>query len=288
MSKKLDLKEPLTKKIIERMNIHFAICLDNTLQIEKCVNSVLFPIKNEMRPEAIGSGVFVHINGEYFLFSASHVFDEIGSYQLLMSCEGERYVTTFKGERFSSAKGLSGKHIDDPYDSSVFHIQDDISDNIKKLSLNYDDLDIIEPDSFLHSYVVSGFYAKKAKFINGAINCSRASFGTNELPNEVYSLLGINREWHISLSYEKDTISDGRYTRSPTPLGFSGGGIFKFSSFDLTNFNYKPKIERPKLSAITIEHRKEKGSAPGVLIGSRIKQHLALIKHYLPGFLDNK
>lgn len=287
MKEKIDLKNPLTKKVIGRIQTHFAICLDNTLQIEKSVNAILFPLKHESRPEQIGSGVFVNIKGEYFVFSASHVFDAIGEHELLMSCEGEERVTKFKGDRFSTARGVSGTHNDDPYDSSVFHIQDSISDNIKKLALNYDDLDRTVSDSFDHSYIVSGFYSKNSKLRNSTINCKRESFGSRELLKEDYELLGIDREWHLSLAYEKNLLKNGIFTLSPTPQGFSGGAIFKFSSFDLNKLCIKPKIERPKLHAITIEYKKEKGNIPGALIGSRITQHLALINNYLPGLLDD-
>lgn len=287
MKEKIDLKNPLTKKIIGRIQTHFSICLDNTLQIEKSVNAILFPLKHETRPEQIGSGVFVNIKGEYFVFSASHVFDAIGEHQLLMSCEGEERVTTFKGDRFSTARGESGTHNDDSYDSSVFHIQDSISENIKKLALSYDDLDRTDLGSFDHSYIVSGFYSKDSKLRDSTINCKRESFGSRELLQEDYDMLSIDRDWHISLAYEKNLIKNGNYSLSPTPQGFSGGGIFKFTSFDLNKLCIKPKLERPKLSAITIEYRKEKGSFPGALIGSRITQHLALINKYLPGFLDD-
>ena len=72
----------------------------------------------------VGSCVLLKVQDEFFGLSASHVFDNVGEYQLLFGY-GDR-LHSFAGDRFSSVRGPSGSHQDDPIDSSVFHITSDV------------------------------------------------------------------------------------------------------------------------------------------------------------------
>lgn len=132
MKPNIDLKNPIVKEGI----IYFQNKALEALKVPQRVESAVVPIyhvpKFKRKPVQIGSGVLVKIKSEYFILSASHVFDEIENYQLLIGDGTGSEIQSIPGDRFSSSKGKSGTHRDDPYDASVFHIQSPISEALKK------------------------------------------------------------------------------------------------------------------------------------------------------------
>lgn len=96
----------------------------NTPQtVEKAVIPIYHLPELKKQPIQIASGLLVNIKDEYFIFSASHVFEQIGNHQLLTGDGLGNKVISLPGERFSTPRGKSGTHSDDPIDASVYHIQ---------------------------------------------------------------------------------------------------------------------------------------------------------------------
>lgn len=283
---RLDMKDPKVKVISKYIHKIAASALDETLIIEKSVNPIFHTIKKPTKPEQIASGVFVRIKGQYFVLSASHVFDVIGAFSLLMAVEGEEKLTTFEGERFSTARGPSGSHSDDPIDASVFHIQTKVPDSVKALALSLDDLDWEPYDKVHSSFVMSGIRCKKSKTRGNQTFTERESFASVELSNEHYSNLGLNKEHHIALAYDDERHVNGQWQKSPSPKGFSGGGIFRINGLSVRSLFLRPNRLTPLLTAITIAHRRGKHNNPGVLIGTRVAVHLGLIQKYLPEIFE--
>ena len=81
MKESIDLNSNKIKNVIEYYEIKWKTALKFAEKIEYAVLPIYFPIKKVHRPEQIGSGVIVKIGTEYFIFSASHVFDVIGSHR---------------------------------------------------------------------------------------------------------------------------------------------------------------------------------------------------------------
>lgn len=288
MSKKnrLDMKDPMVNFVSQLFHGIAALALDETLIIEKSINPIFHTIKKPTKPEQTASGVFVRIKDQYFVFSASHVFDDIGKFQLLMAVEGEVKLATFAGERFSTARGPSGNHSDDPIDASVFHIQNKVPDSVKALALSLDDLDK-EPYDKGHSvFVMSGIRSKNSKAKGNQTFTKRESFGSVELSCEHYANLGLNKEHHLALAYDDEHYVNGQWQKSPVPAGFSGGGIFRINGLSVSPLFLRPNKPTPLLTAITIEHRRAKHNNPGVLIGTRVAIHLGLIQKYLPNVFE--
>lgn len=276
------MKDPKIKAISNYMHSTFVVALNETLIIEKSVNPIFHTIRKPTKPEQTASGVFVRIKDQYFVFSASHVFDDIGDFQLLMAVEGEEILTTFAGERFSTARGPSGYHGDDPIDASVFHIKTQVPDSVKSLALNLDNLDREPYDKGCSAFVMSGIRSKKSKTIGNKTFTKRESFGSIELSSEHYTNIDLNKEYHLALAYDDEHHINGQWQKSPVPSGFSGGGIFRINGLSINPLFLRPKKLTPLLTAITIAHRRGKNNNPGVLIGTRVAVHLELIKKFLP------
>ena len=113
----INLENPIVKKAIT----YFQNKMIKALNVPQRVESAVVPIYHKpslkRKPVQIGSGVLVKIKSEYFIFSASHVFDEIGSHQLLTGDGTGSEVQSLSGDRFSSGRGNSGAHKDDPIDA---------------------------------------------------------------------------------------------------------------------------------------------------------------------------
>jgi hypothetical protein len=288
MKPNFDLKNPIVKLAIRVHQAQMLKALSIHQRVENAVLPIYWPLKKITRPEQIGSGVVVFIKGEYFIFSASHVFDDIGSFALLVGTGGGEPLATLSGERFSTKKGISGSHSDDPIDASVFHIQQGITEQIKQVALSIEDLDIEQSDDSSSVYIASGFRVKKSNTVGDQANAHRDGFSSIEYGQSEYTIMGIDKNIHLALAYDDQVLVNGRWQKSPSPKGMSGGAIVK-----VHGINIKPPFQtaaEPKqlLSAITIEQRREKARKPGVLLGTRIKIHINLINKYLPHIIDSQ
>lgn len=279
MKPDIDLNNPLVKIFTKHMQTQTKKALEITQSIEKAVIPILHLSPFKTKPEQIASGVIVTIKDEYFVFSASHVFDDYGQRQLLTSDNTGSCVQSISGDRFSSSKGKSGTHQDDSIDASVFHMRSDISEELKQLAITLDDFDLF-PTRDSSIYIAAGFRAKKSRLNGNRIQSEREGFASAEIDSEKYSRCGIDSNYHIALAYEDKILVNGNWQHSPTPKGFSGGAMIKVDGISILGEDtFSP---RQLLGGIIIEHRKDKGKETGVLIGTRIGVHLGLIHQFLP------
>jgi hypothetical protein len=97
--------------------------------------------------------------------------------------------------------------------------------------------------------------------------------------------LKIDYDSHIALAYEKHVLVNGKWQLSPIPRGISGGAIIRIEGTNVLSERNRMPNPKQLLTAITIEHRKEKGDKPGCLIGTRTNVYLELIKKFMPDLL---
>jgi hypothetical protein len=287
MKPSFELDHPIFKLAIQTYQQQMEKALAVPQRVESAVLPIYLLLKSKTKPEQAASGVVLRIKDEFFVFSASHVFDPIKNYRLLIGAGDGTLLATLGGERFSSSKGASGTHADDPIDASVFHIQEGITDGIKKVALTLEDLDFSQPDTSKFIYMAAGFRTKKSYVKGKFSNCERECFPSLEYGNDEYSLLDINKNYHIALAYDNQVIMNGKWQTSPTPKGISGGAIIKVEGVTMSPPFVAHPESRQLLSAITIEQKRGKAGKPGVLIGTRISVHLGLIDKFLPNFLDS-
>ncbi|WP_067098511.1 hypothetical protein [Marinomonas atlantica] len=286
MKPDFDMDDPRVKFAIESHRKQMEKALSVSQTVEDSVLPIYWTLRSETKPEQVGSGVVVTIKDEFFVFSASHVFDDIGGFQLLLGTGEGSKLASLSGERFSSKKGPSGTHSDDPIDASVFHIQSGLTEKIKSIAISLNDLDLDQPDESRSVHMAVGFRVKKSNTDGNQVKAKRECFPSIEYGIDEYSILGIDRKTHIALAYENQVLMGGSWQTSPTPKGVSGGAIVKIQGVEmLPPFSIKSNAKQ-LLSAITIEQRREKAGKPGVIIGTRIGVHLGLIHTYLPGLLD--
>ncbi|MBU3169899.1 hypothetical protein [Clostridium estertheticum] len=287
MKPKIDLENP----IIKECTTYFHNKMIEALNVPQKVESAVIPIyhipKLKRKPIQIASGVLVKIKNEYFIFSASHVFDEIGNKQLLIGDGSGTEIKSISGDRFSSIRGKSGTHIDDHIDASVFHIQSPISEVLKKEAITLNDFDFPSPMDCKPIYISAGFRVTKSNTDGDTVRSKREGFPSSEIYEEDYLRLKINSEKHIALAYENQILLGGIWQTSPTPRGFSGGAIIRVDGVSLNQDTFDSSKCKQLLTGIIIEHRREKDKAPGVLIGTRIGIHIALIKNYIPDLFDD-
>ncbi|MEC1718408.1 hypothetical protein [Schinkia azotoformans] len=287
MKPNINLEHPIVKESIT----YYQNKMIQALNVPQRVESAVIPIYHvptlKRKPVQIGSGVLVKIKSEYFILSASHVFDEIGNQQLLTGDGTGSVVQLISGERFSSGKGKSGTHKDDPIDASVFHIQAQISEALKKVALTLNHFDFSGHKECEPPFIASGFRVKKSNTAGNTVQSKREGFPSMEISEEDYKRMKIDFETHIALGYENQVLLNGIWQTSPTPKGFSGGAIIRIDGLSLipnTCDNPEPK---QLLTGIIIEQRRGKNKEMGVLIGTRIDIHLALIKHFLSDLVDD-
>jgi hypothetical protein len=286
MKPDFDMDDPRVKFAIELHRKQMEKALSVSQTVEDSVLPIYWTLRSERKPEQVGSGVVVAIKDEFFVFSASHVFDDIGGFQLLLSTGEGSKLASLSGERFSSKKGPSGNHSDDPIDASVFHIQSGITEKIKSIAISLNDLDLDQPDESRSVHMAAGFRVKKSNTDGNQAKAKRECFPSIEYGVDEYSSLGIDRKTHIALAYENQVLMGGRWQTSPTPKGISGGAIVKIQGVEMSPPFSIESNAKQLLSAITIEQRREKAGKPGVIIGTRIGVHLGLIHTFLPGLLD--
>jgi hypothetical protein len=285
MKPNFDMDDPRVKLAIEIHRKQMEKALGVSQTVENSVLPIYWTLRSETKPEQVGSGVVVSIKDEFFVFSASHVFDDIGGFQLLLGIGDGSKLAALSGERFSSKKGSSGNHSDDPIDASVFHIQSGITDTIKSVAISLSDLDLDQPGESRSVHMAAGFRVKKSNTAGNQAKTKRECFPSIEYRTNEYSSLEVDRKTHIALAYENQVLMDENWQTSPTPMGLSGGAIVKVQGVEMSPpFSTKSNAKQ-LLAAITIEQRREKAGRPGVIIGTRIGVHLGLIDTYLQGLL---
>ncbi len=267
----------------------------SALEIEMKVENAVIPIfailptkmhrNPKKKPEQIGSGVLVNIKHQYFIFSSTHVFTVFEGKSFFTSISGHSLIEQISGERFST-RTINEKV--DKLDATVFHIQNEISTELKNIAISTDDFDISGIDNDKPIFMITGFRVKESNTSGNVIKSKARNFPTIEIDD--YNTYGIDPNSQILLAYEDQIFVDGLWRKSPKPKGMSGGGIIKGqgTSLNLKNINTKSiKPLRQLLTAITNEQHTDKGSKLGFLVGTRINVYLGLIHKFSPGLLDD-
>lgn len=189
------------------------------------------------------------------------------------------------GVRYSS--GSIVKPYSNFLDATVFHIQSDISEELKKLAICLEDLEFDnDSENIKPIYLSSGFRVKKSNTKANQVTSRREAFPSVEVDAETYKLFGINRDVQFVSAYEDDILVEGVWKKSPIPRGFSGGAIIKIAGTNVFSPFEKSVVTKQMLRAIVIEHHREKHNKPGILVSTKINVHIGLIYQFLPELFD--
>lgn len=266
MKPKIDLNSKLAKYAISLQKRE----VNKALGIKKSVENAVIPIysvpetkghlKKKTKPEQIGTGVIVTIKDEYFIFSATHVFEEFKGKSLLTGTSEHSQIEELIGERLSSG---SLENTTDKYDATVFHIQNQISDKLRNIAISLDFFDLNGFDENKPIFMMVGFLAKKSNTSGNTIKSKTKVMTSVEIDD--YKTYNHEKSSHILLSYENQVLVEGKWELSARPRGMSGGAIIKAQGTSLIPKSKKSKVKKQLLSAIIIEQHRDKNKKLGVL-----------------------
>lgn len=278
MKPNIDLKNPFVQTLMSEYGKKVLFALNAEQSVEKAVLPIYHMSSKGTKLQQIASGVLINICDQYFMLSASHVFDQIGDYALCIGDGMGHPVIQLPGERFSSPKGNSGKHLDDIIDASVYRFQAKLPDTLKARAITLEDFDTSDDDSSNTIFLSVGYRIRKSNSTNYFIRSKCEAFPSIEIQEKDYLKLSLNSEISIALWHNEYMVMDGLWQLSPRPRGFSGGAIIKVAPV----FSNGTIIYKQKLVGIITEHRKRTKDIDGVLVGTRISIHLAAIQKYMP------
>ncbi len=278
---KFDLTDPTVSAGIKIYKERATLAYKLAASKDDAVRPVYALNERTQSVQHVGSCVLLKVQDEFFGLTASHVFDDVGKYQLLFGF-GER-LHSFAGDRFSTARGPSGSHQDDPVDASVFHITSDVAKEIASSFLTLQDLDLVAADRNPEFYVATGYRVSQSKSTSTGHSTKLDRYPSLELDHDHYDRLKLSREMHLLLAFEDQVLLDGRWQTAPSIRGFSGGAIFRIPHLSPSMSATKTEFGEIKLAAILIERRKgERDRFHSAAVGTRLGVHFGLIHRYLP------
>lgn len=283
MKKCIELDNPivrLMRSIAEDRAMAAAAAVE---RVEMAIRPIFLYMGKKKYLEQIGSCVILRIEEHLFALSASHVFDEIDANAVLVAC-GDR-VHQLVGDRYSSLRGPSGSHKDDPIDASVLHLAEPIPDDFHKVCLTLDDLDLAQRKITGDFHVIVGYRAAASGRRGAANMCVLDKYATIEHSEQAYVTSSTNYEHSVSIAYEDEVLVGDLWQASPSLKGMSGGAIFRIEGIPGSPHIRVDLNPVPKLTAITVERARKTASAPAGVLGTRIGFHLGLIEKYNPGLV---
>lgn len=284
---KIDLANPVVSAGIEIYKQQATLAYELAAAKDDSVRPVYALNERTQSVHHVGSCVLLKVRDEIFALSASHVFDLVGKYQLLIGY-GDR-LHSFAGDRFSSKRGSSGTHRDDPIDASVFHITADVAEEIALSAITLQDLDLLPADRNPELYVVTGYRVSQSRSTPKGHATKLERYPSIELDNDHYERQSRSREMHLLLAFEDQVLVDGKWQKSPSIQGFSGGAMFRIPGVSPVTSLTKISFGQIKLAAILIERKKGEGDRFfSSAIGTRLGVHYGLIHNYLPGLQFDK
>lgn len=282
------MDHPIAQAIDECLKSQAKKALKVHSRVENAVLPVYYPIKREHRPEQIGSCVVVKVKKEFFIFTASHLFDDIKNKSLLVGIGSGRNIISLSGERFSSPFGESGTHKDDPIDATVFWIQEGLTKGLKKKAIKLKDLDLDPIQDRAALYIISGFRSKISNTSGKEANSRQDTICSVNISDTDYNGLNLLSNYHLAIAYDKESYINGLWKKNPKVRGFSGGAIIRITKFDPLKKNpIKEKEARQLLSAITIEQRDVKQKNTDIIVGTKMNVFLYLLNQLKPGLLSD-
>jgi hypothetical protein len=283
MKPTIDLGDRRVQALIGEFNKRAVAAYEAATTLDEAIQPIYAVLPTSERPTQIGSCVLVTIRDQVFVLSASHVFEPIGQYAVLVACGRKLHPLT--GDRFSSARGPSGSHQDDPVDASVLHITCNVPDEIRSAALTVDQCDGELATSSERVFVLSGYRASKSKSSSAGLTSQRERFPSIEWKEADYVRHGLDRNRQVALLYEEQVLVAMKWQTPPRLRGMSGGAILRIAGLTVDPRMTPSRALEAKLTAIMIEQRpREKNRLP-VLIGTRIGVHFGLIQQYLPELL---
>ena len=228
-------------------------------------------IYRDGQPDRIGSCVLVHLDSEFYAFTAAHVIRDAGSAKLFAPSEG-------KGGKLQPlppcTAHLKASGSNNDLDVGVLALPAGrlgaFQHHVFLAGADIDQEDLPDDQDDLRSfYFVLGYSASRTqvKVSRAERRIHQQSFRCSTQPVDPaeYVQEGMAKSDHILLDFDhKEIHVEGKRTSPPKLQGVSGGGIFLIFR----------KPMRGPLVAIATEHRRR----PRLIVGTRIKHFLGVVR----------
>jgi hypothetical protein len=223
-------------------------------------------------PEQIGSGLLLRIGGVPFLLTAGHVLDMIEGHTLLLA--SSTGMVRLLEDRFTS-EPLSSRREQDAYDIGFLRLTDETVaelDGVRFLTMA--DVDIRDAASESEFFQFLGWPIRKGKLNVGGRHAllEPLPFSSLGAPLNTYEELGLDPRWNLVMDFRRKRVMTESGIRAVVkPNGISGGAMWRLHSL-------RHLGARNRVVAIIHEHDARRN----LMIGTRIRLHLALIKRTFP------
>lgn len=229
----------------------------------------LFQFTEKEEYASLGSGVFINVEGEYFLFTAAHVVQEHRKSGLFIpSTSGIIPLHGLVVFETKIHKDIAFIVIDKPIAELMKHTFDCLDQ--RKLIIDHRLVDA-------HHYVTTGFPEKGIKKEGVYMNYKSSFCLLRPSRERVYSYYKKDTSTYLIFDLGKAMNFDSKKISEIVPYGMSGGGIW-YIGFNMVNDSMKIFYE---LIGIITEFRKGKYH---IFIGTKIKEFTDIVDHYF----DNK
>lgn len=278
---KIDLDDPVVAAVIQAYQRQAKLAHQSAAAKDDAVRPVYALNERTQSVQHAGSCVLLSVDDQVFALSASHVFDHVGSYQLLIGCGDQLH--SLAGDRFSTKRGPSSTHADDPIDASVFHITAEVPDIVRSSALRLSDFDLSVEMRQPVFYVAAGYRLSQSKSTSKGHVTKLDRYPTIEL-DETHYLQGHRlRESQLLLAFEEQVLVGGKWQTAPSIRGFSGGAMFRLPGVAVMPWLTPSAESQVKLAAILIERNKGVGTGvQSAAVGTRPGVYFGLIHKYLP------
>lgn len=223
------------------------------------------------QPDRIGSCVLVHLDSEFYAFTAAHVIRDAGSATLfapsggrggklqpLPPCTAHLKSSGDASDLDIGVLALAAHHLG-AFQHHVFLADAEIDQGDQP-----DDQDDLRSFYFVLGYSASRTQVKISK-AERRIHQQSFRFSTQPVDAVEYRQERMSKSDHILLDFDHNEIRvEGRRATPPKLQGVSGGGIFRISR----------KAMRGPLVAIATENRRRSR----LIVGTRIKHFLAMVR----------
>jgi hypothetical protein len=222
------------------------------------------------KPKQIGSGFFVHAQGQYYLLSAAHVLKETLKNELFIYIEPKKQMRLVGNVRVNNDE----KNID----VGVIKLTQGLMPPYPTIMKTPIDIKELKPrllprDGKLLAIV--GFPGSKSKLnpINKTVSVTAYGYYENSIEDESYVQFNLCPETHIAMKLNlKEGINNhGKPIVFPKPSGMSGSPIWL-----LHDYNTDEEHRIFPIVGIGIEYRKK----DKILVGTDIHYGIELIESF--------
>ncbi len=236
----------------EDQRTHAGRLADHAIALSARVVATTFPIyqaDDQGRPDALGSGVLLHLGGTRFVLTATHVA-RVARVRQVAVATGEM-LAPLTGPRVEIFREGTTLPNEDDVDVTAIRVSGDIWSTVSNEAfLSWDELDHSVPVLSRDAFGLAGYPVSKQRGLRRGDQLPALMYQVVAKESRGEGYLAARRNPHSSLmvGFEKRKVwgPEGRST-APDMFGMSGSGVWRFGP------NLLSATVAPKLAGIVVE-----------------------------------